>query len=523
MKHMKRIVGFMLALVMLLTLTVTVFAEETYTITISNKNTGYTYEAYQIFAGDLEVTTDAQNNTIKTLSNITWGSGVTDAGKNALLSFGKGGEEDPYEDAAALAAALTDSDAPAFAAEAAGYFAAAAGTADTPSNGGYTISGLEPGYYLIRNTAVPKTDSAYTGYILQVVGNVTVTPKSAVPTVDKQVQDETADAETGADNEGWGETADHDIGETFRFRLIADIPDEDAIDAYESYQLVFRDTMSAGVTFESIESVTVNGKSIDEAAGDVAGYTYDSNTNQDGTTSLTVTVANLKAHVTGSIRDAVVVVTYKAHLNKKAVIGDRDDNKNTVYLEYSNNPHSETTGKTVEDTVYVFTYELVNTKVIGGAAAGTTPTPLNGAGFKLKNAEGKWYKVDASTKSVSWMDNEADGTEMRSGQDGKFTFSGLDVGTYTLKETTTPPGYNTCSDVTVVIGAVHAETDDGASSAITINGESGAVGVSVENYPGSHLPSTGGMGTTIFYVAGSVLLIGAGILLVTRRRMNGDK
>ena len=167
MKTMKRMAGVLLALVMALALTVPAFAEGTYSITINNSATGHTYEAYQIFTGDLSE---------KTLSNIVWGSGISEAGKTAL------------GDAAAKAETLkTEADAKAFAKDVAPYLTTAAGSANTVTGGKYVISGLAAGYYLVKDkdSSLAGGSDAYTEYIVKVVSDATATPKSDVPEVEK--------------------------------------------------------------------------------------------------------------------------------------------------------------------------------------------------------------------------------------------------------------------------------------------------------------------------------------------------
>lgn len=518
MRSVKKMISLLLALAMVLAMAAPAWADTTtYTITIINSTADYTYAAYQIFAGDLKVDD-------KTLSNIVWGSGVTNEGQEKLLRFGK--EAEAYANAAELAAALNELNATAFAKEVAKYLSEEpTGTSTGPSNDTYTIEGLAPGYYLIKNTSVPSygsNPSAYTNYILQVVGDVTVRPKSAMPTVEKQVWDEIDNAETDA-TDHWGKTADHEIGERFQFRLIATIPNDPVIDTYGSYVLEFYDTMSAGITYEiGSASVSVKGATAEQPQ-DITGcdILYTGVNSKD--MYLTITLPDLRKQITGSLQGAKVVVTYNAYLNQWAKIATNDNqkngNKNTVYLKYPNNPNdSRSTARTVEDTVYVFTYKLDNTKVIGG-----TSDPLQDAGFKLKNATNKWYKVDESTKMVSWVDEKDDGTEVISDASGKFTFSGLDAGTYTMVETTTPSGYNTCQDILVSISATHQEINGGASTTITIDNEEGKVGVIVENHLGTTLPSTGGAGTTLFYIIGGALAVGALVLLVTKRRMDNEE
>ncbi|MCI7727229.1 MAG: isopeptide-forming domain-containing fimbrial protein [Clostridiales bacterium] len=502
MKHMKKLASFLLALTLVFALAATAGAEEetTYSITINNSATGHTYEAYQIFTGDLNGTT---------LSNIVWGSGISVEGKTAL------------GDAAAKAETLkTEADAKAFAKAVAPYLTTAAGSANTFSDGKYVISGLAAGYYLVkdRNNSLVGVDDAYTSYILKVAGNVEVSPKSAKPTVDKQVHDETADAETGA-TDGWGETADHAINESFQFKLIATLQADTDFDAYSTYQVVFTDTMSDGVTFESIASVTVDGIGLNAEQ-----YTSTATTGQAGG-SWTLTISDIKA-VSGINLDdgADIVVIYNAHLNEIAQVNHgtgNTTNKNSVYLEYSNNPNGEGMGKTAQDTVWVFTYEVKNTKV--DATNSDNKTPLAGAGFKLYDSTGTTeigLIYDATLSAYRPVKTGETAEEMKSADStGVFNIKGLDAGTYVLKETTVPEGYNKCADTTIVIKADHVENSGGDSATTTLSTDTNVTNT-IENKQGSTLPSTGGMGTTLFYVLGGILVAGAVVLLVTKKRMN---
>lgn len=506
MKHMKKLVSVLLTMVMVFAMTATVFADETYSITINNSAEGHTYEAYQIFTGDLSGTT---------LSNIVWGSGVSQAGQTAL------------GDAAAKAETLeTEADAKAFAKEVSQYLTTAAGSASTVTDGKYVISGLAAGYYLVKdmNGSLTDKDDAYTSYILQVVGNKEVNPKSAKPTVDKQVHDETGDAEDGA-TDGWGESADHAINETFQFKLIANLPADTDFDAYETYKVVFTDTMSDGVTFESIESVTVDGVTLTAEQ-----YSCTAEAGQVGG-SWTLTINDIKSISGVDLSDgADIVVIYNAHLNESAQVNHESGNttnQNKVYLQYSNNPNAGgegELGKTPEDIVWVFTYEVDNTKV--DATDSANKTPLAGAGFRLYDSTGTTEIGLIYDETISAYRPIKDGeiaVEMKSADStGVFNIKGLDAGTYVLKETTVPTGYNKCADITVVISATHAE-DTGGTSATTTLDNSSTVTNTIENKQGSTLPETGGMGTTIFYVLGSILVLGAAVLLITRKRMGAQR
>jgi LPXTG-motif cell wall-anchored protein len=256
-----------------------------------------------------------------------------------------------------------------------------------------------------------------------------------------------------------------------------------------------------------------------------------------------LTIADVKT-ATGTAIDltkgAVVEVIYNAHLNEEAVVGTIDDNENTVYLEYSNNPNAEggnDFGKTPEDTVWVFTYKVDSTKYADKIETGKE---LPGAGFTLYTTTDGTTKgnpvklVFDATKKVyrpaSAAEIAADAnaavktvvTEMTSDEDGKFHVIGLDVGTYIMEETNVPAGYNKCADITIEITAVHEETDkDNAETIITMKKDNVAASqVDVVNKSGTVLPETGGMGTTIFYIVGGLLAVAAVVLLITKKRMN---
>lgn len=227
---MKRIFTLMLALMMVLALSVTAFAAGPYTITINNSAADHTYEAYQIFAGDLET---ANGKTV--LTNITWGSGVTAQGQAAL------------GDAAAKAESLTtEEDARAFARAVAPYPTNPAES--TAGNGTYTIANLDSGYYLVKDkdNTLTNADDFYTAYLMKVVGNMTATPKGDKPSLDKQIKHN----ESGE----WGVVGDNQIGDTVEFRTITKVPNTAG---YTKYDYIIHDTMSAGLTSNVTSSADV--------------------------------------------------------------------------------------------------------------------------------------------------------------------------------------------------------------------------------------------------------------------------
>ena len=509
MKHIKKLASLLLVLVMVFALATTAFAEETaYSITINNSAKDHTYEAYQIFTGDLSGTT---------LSNIVWGSGVSEAGQTAL------------GDAAAKAETLkTEADAKAFAKAVAPYLTTAAGSANTVTDGKYVISGLAAGYYLVKDQDGSLTGDAdaYTEYIIKVVSDTTATPKSSVPTVEKKVKD-TNDS-TGVTSD-WQDSADYDIGDSIPFQLKATLANN--VSSYTTYKVVFHDTLSKGLTYNNDAKVYIGGT-------ETNGFTVTATVNADGTTTLTVSCDDVKA--LGAGNSSVITVEYTAKLNENAVLGSAG-NPNKVYLEYSNNPNksesgeNHETGKTPEDTVIVFTYQTIINKV------DSENKPLTGAAFKLeKLIKGKDGAADTWTTVKEFTVDETTTS---------FTFSGLDDGQYKLTETKTPAGYNTIDPIYFVIEATHdvtadaptlktlnayltdtngnkqTEMKDGESVNIdlgTVDLTAGSITTTVVNKSGAQLPETGGIGTTIFYVLGSILVVAAVVLLVTKKRMSAS-
>ncbi|MCI6084334.1 isopeptide-forming domain-containing fimbrial protein [bacterium] len=498
MKHLKKLAGVLLALAMVFTLALPAFAEETtYSITINNSAEGHTYEAYQIFTGDLSGTT---------LSNIVWGSGVSEAGQTAL------------GDAAAKAETLkTEEDAKAFAKEVAPYLTTAAGSASTVTDGKYVISGLAAGYYLVKDQdgSLTGDNDSYTEYIVKVVSNTTATPKSDVPTVQKKVKDinnSTDDAMTD-----WQDSADHDIGDSVPFQLKATLADN--VSSYTTYKVVFHDTQSKGLTYNNDAKVYIDGEETD-------GFTVTATVNADGTTTLTVSCDDVKA--LGAGNSSVITVEYTATLNENAVLGSAG-NPNEVYLEYSNNPNkSESgdneTGNTPKDVVIVFTYKTIISKVTKNpdydpeVEGSKEYIPLTGAEFTLE----KYNKETNKWEAITVVKND-EGTT--------FTITGLDDGKYRLTETKTPAGYNSIDPIEFTVTAEHDVLSDNPALTslsgnattgeltFTSNTTEGSLSADVVNKSGSTLPETGGMGTTLFYVLGGGLVLAAVVLLVTKKRM----
>lgn len=512
-----------LTFVMLLALAVPAFAAGTYKITINSSTAGHTYEAYQIFAGDLSGTEGSY-----VLSNITWGSGVNGTELLAALrgdaSLGSifGSATSAADVAQAMDNIGDDSDtAKAFAAVVGQHLAAVAGTS-TPGTDSYTITGLDAGYYLVKdkNDSQNGENYAYTRFILEVVGDVTAAPKTGIPTVTKKVKE---NVKFGAE---YNDVADYNIGDQIPFKLTGTLPSN--YGDYASYQYIFHDTLSAGLTYNGDAKVYVEGTLV-TSGFDVA----------FSAPALTITFANLKS-IGGATAAAgsTITVEYTATLNASAVIG-QTGNTNAVYLEYSNNPNpggGGNTGETPVDKVVVFTYELDVTKVDGAE----TTKFLGGAEFKLTNADGKYAQVDANGKLTGWANEDDPNTTLTSdAATGLFKVIGLDDGTYFLTEVKAPTGYNkleSAIQVVITAGTVHntewiSDNTSDALRTLTVavdSGEAkdgvlstGTVAITIANNKGATLPSTGGVGTTIFYAVGGVLMLGAVVLLITKKRIGG--
>lgn len=503
MKRVKRVLALLAAFALVLAMAVPAFADgATYTITI--KNSVGTYEAYQIFKGDL-----AGN----VLSNIEWGTGVTEAGKTA---FGK-------MTAAEVAKTLdNETAAKAFATEISKYLGTASGEGKTE------ISGLSAGYYLIKNQSVNDGSEAYTDFILEVVKNVDITPKGQKPTLEKQIKH----------NDGeWGVVGDNQIGDTVEFRTITTVP---ITTGYTEYLYAICDEMSAGLTSNvtATSGITIKIDDGEELESSYYTVTVDPKT----ANKFSVKVDILKAIEDGKIKEGDKLYTYYTGvLNEDANVYDKGNQQNTAYLQYSNNPHDTTKGETPHVTVYDWTFkmnvqkidgadkekELKDAKFVlsknGAVDLGTidengTPTKTENLIKLVYDSENSTYRVaTASDKNITYVMTA-----------GNITIKGLDDAVdYYLYETKAPAGYNRLTEpVKFKINATYDETGDSCTAVSTKVGDKAAVTglkVSVENNAGTTLPSTGGMGTTVFYVVGGGLMAVAVVLLVTKKRMENKR
>ncbi|NLD88292.1 MAG: isopeptide-forming domain-containing fimbrial protein [Clostridiales bacterium] len=533
MRHIKKLAGIILALVLAISLTATAFAA-TVTISADTIITGHKFTAYQIFSG-------REDNGV--LSDIAWGDGISSANFLAALKADTtyGNLFTACNNAADVANVLSDNNTNTALANQVAKLAEnnKTGAGVDLATGANTMA---DGYYLIVDTTTDVGEGdAYNAALLQVVGNIDIAVKTDVPSVEKKVKEDDKYNQDGGYGAGYNDVADYNIGEEVPFHLIGRVPD---MSRYDTYKYIFHDTLSAGLTPPAASGIKVYlsaDKICDDNDTDIT-----SNFSVDVTgQKITVSCDNIKV-ITGIAQGNYIIVEYSAVLNANAEIG-LPGNLNTVKLEYSNKPDqsgsgdTDNTGETVEDKVIVFTYELETNKVDGQ----NPDTKLEGAKFVLLNADkSKVATVDINGKLTGWVDLPAEGADwaadsiLTSDVNGLFTVAGLDDGTYYLREIEAPAGYNILTaDVEVIITAETANgqdwTDGLAQNALTglsatADGEPGARSRTVDiGYPsiiiannsGSTLPETGGIGTTIFYIAGAALVVAAIVLLVTKRRM----
>lgn len=642
MKRMKKIASIVLAMAMVLAMSIPVMAADNHPhkITVTQNTddkTEHTYEAYQIFAGDLAEIDVAEGKKEKVLSNIIWGSGVK--GDNLLAAL-KGDKElgsyfaecknasdvakvlagDSFESSTVAKATLTDT----FAGIVEDNLSTTIAGTETGA-GNVTIPVIGSGYYLIKDKddSVNAANGAYSRFMLEVVGDATANVKSEVPHGDKKVYTEGTD---GTFVPGEGNYAS--IGSHVSYVITSEVPNHVG---YEYYYFIMNDKLSKGLTFDGVSTltVTVGGRELRQNGENVVDPEYYIYTGDqaDGYT-FRLAFENIKDFTVGD----EIVVTYSATVNDQAEIGSTG-NPNEWTLKYSNNPDESSRtdgtrpglpldevngpfGETPKELTLTYVTELDITKyanevaedhllagaeftltgtsrqvvlknveyyeasddgtyylLTNGAYTETAPTGTDyveiGVGTAdttrgyikvgdnyvvpddVKDYEGETlYKLvkgtaekyaDVNTKYEKKTDTttgykDADvSIELTTGTDGKISFKGLGAGTYTLTETVTPEGFNTLDPITFTIGFEAPEKvntgDESCTWTITgwpedqngnpgVTNTNGIFAANIINISGSLLPSTGGIGTTIFYVVGGILVVGAAVLLVTKKRMS---
>lgn len=517
-------------------------------------NATHSYAAYQVFEGTMSG---------GTLTGIAWGSGIN--GESLLTelksdsAFVEEGSNifDSCSTAEQVAEVLSgyadDSDVVKAFAQAAGKNLTEV-TSGTYSAATGKITDLDTGYYLIKDASAVSGNGAATSFMLHIVEAdasipLTIEVKSAIPTLEKKVlensyagnnDDSAANSGKYTYGDGYNDVADYSIGDAINFRLYGTVAEN--YGDYSTYYYAFQDSYADGFDLVDKDSdgdfdesdiiVTVDGTVITsgfEVAIDETNHTF------------SVVFENLK-NISAVTEDSYIIVEYQAKLNSDAVIGN-NGNENEAYLVYSNNPNQggdtdsdgdgkpDETGETPKDKVVVLTYQLEVTKIDGDSSEA-----LTGVEFKVKNSDGK-YLTAANGYVTGVTDDESLAAVFATDVNGKFSVVGIEDGAYTLIETKPLDGYNKIADKDITITAVTESGQNWTGStapltSITLsdgNSEAsgnlteGSVALTVENHKGAVLPSTGGMGTTILYVVGGVLVLGAGIALIVKKRMKNEE
>ena len=568
MKNLKRMLAIMLTCIMALTLGVVTginaFADDpaTYKITITPQDEeDHSYDAYQIFAGDLSD---------NILSNIVWGSGVKEEGLTAALAASDAfGTTNPFasvKSAEDVADVLADANTNYTTAEkdalldtfcqflAEGGFLADTATASTgeaESDGTYVLSNLAAGYYLIDDTTdVAGTDSSKSRFMVEIVKNVEVTAKTTLPTLDKKINEGTGVSQNTAS-----------IGDDVPFILTSKVPD---MTGYEKYFFIVNDTLCSGLTFNDDVIITIGGKAIED-------YTVSESNGE-----IKIVFNDFIQYL--DQKDAAIEITYSAKVNEGADTTDAG-NPNTASLTYSNNPNVTPKGDNEPDDddddvigetpdAKTITY-VTNVQINKIDEAGK---PLKGASFKLTgtakfahetteglyipDAAGTYYllkdgkftttaptdatkaKYASTTTKYKFITDSDKIKEAKaivltatSDDDGIVSFPGLGEGEYTITETAAPNGYNKLKDdITLTITATLSDTDGCEWSAsvtptakVSVDNDTTLIEFDVENHQGTTLPTTGGIGTKLFYILGSLLVIGSAVVFVTKKRMAAAK
>lgn len=479
MKHLKKLASFLLVLVMVLSVTTTAFAEEggeTTTkgsITITNALGGETYNAYQILY--LE-SYNAAEKIYAYKANSAWEEWLRT--QRDYVSVDSQGYVTWVEgaDAAAFAKAAKD--------QLTGK--TVAGSVTPTADGSATISNLQLGYYLVDSTVGALCELNTTK------PSVKITDKNQIPTIEKKVQE---------DSDGsWGDVNDADIGQTVKFKSTIS-----AKPGARNY--VVHDKMDAALKFDSVTSIKVGDTTLTVGKD----YTV---ANTGLTDDCTFHIVFTEAYLNSITADTDIVINYTAKLTSDAVADT--GYVNDTWLDYGNNQHTE------HDTTTTYTWKLPIYKY---HKDGETKKALAGAEFILYKGteENREYAQVDNGKLTGWTKEKAKATTLVSDAKGMIAVEGLDADTYYLEETKAPDGYNKLAG-SVKVEISHTVTDEGAHMTHTLKQDTTDVGkVEIENKSGTELPSTGGIGTTIFYVLGSILVIGAVVLLIAKKRMSASE
>ena len=474
MKALKKLMALTLTVLLVLSLSVAAFAAGEGSITVDNPKTGETYTAYKIF--DVTYSDDRSAYSYTIQGDSDWFSTVDVYAKSegSGLTLTKVGDTNTY------VVTTTDAfSAPKFAAVLKEAVAGKTGTTlAAGTDGTVSISNLELGYYFVASSSGALCNLTTTN------PSVTIHDKNDIPF-------EKTDDQTSAD-----------VGQTVNYTITGKVPD---YTGFTAYTYLIADEMSDGLTFKKDVKVTVGG--VDKTSDCTVSYDVNSDANKF---TISVPVLDKQYEIGAEIK-----VTYSAVVNEKAVAKVE---RNKATLTYSNDPTTSETTETTPEEEPVYSAKIVIDKY---AANVTDPSKkLAGAQFilyKLDNggAAKQYYKWNETDKKVEWDADKTKAAVKTTDENGAASFDGLADGTYYLEEIVAPAGYNLLKDpVEVKVDGTNATVTDTSSLTVTKG---------IANQTGAVLPSTGGIGTTIFYVLGGLLVVGAAVLLVTKKRMSSAK
>lgn len=568
MSRLKRVITLIITAVLMISLMVVneteAYAADTYTLTINDAQ-GHGYEAYQIFKGTLSSDNE--------LGSIEWGDGIKGSefltALKAVTGFGTPNAFATCSNAEDVAKVLANNtlfnakdSLDAFAKVADKYLDSTKKITGTKSAGKTEFTGLDAGYYMVKDVSnVSGTDDSKSRFILNISENTAIDSKPSKPTIDKNILEGTTKVKNNTAS----------VGDIIQYQLDSVVPD---MTGYNQYYFVVEDTMSEGITFNQDVTVTINGTTL---MADVD-YKIEMESVIDVGTKLTIRFLNfLEKQKSNAGKD--IVIKYSGTLNEKAVIGSAG-NPNTVNLSYSNDPthvydgkpdegkpgDGDVMGKTPDSKVITYTLKIKLTKVDG---TNTTQT-LTGAKFSIsgesykvgmisgeiyqKDSAGTYYmlkdgtyttvppttstedKYDSTTqkyKKIVTVDKTTSKEDINKAgyvdSNGIITFDEIGVGKFKITEDVAPDGYNKAAPFDIEISAdlsdptnpvFKAKIDDGTATEIPSDG---IITYSVKNNKGIVLPSTGGIGTKIFYIVGGLLVLSAVVLLITRKRMDKER
>lgn len=458
MKTIRKAIGLLMVLALTVTLSVTAFAAGGGSITVENPKDGETYTAYRIF--DVVYNEDQSAYSYTIAADSQWLAAVQGYAGVTLSDAVTDGDGNTFY-------IVTKNDsfsAAAFAKALQDALEGKRGIELSLADGKASATGLDLGYYFVSSTNGALCNLTTTNPA------ATIYDKNDVP---------------------FEKTADDisvEVGQTVAFVITGKVPDTTGFD---TYTFEISDAMSSGLTFNKDVQVYVDGSLLEDH------FTLKNIPAEEGATGFVLSIDVMQLQ---ELTGKQIKVTYSAVVNEDAVSVIQE---NDAKLKYSNDPTDSSKFTTIPDEVKLYTAKIVIDKF----ETGNEDKKLAGAQFVLMNGNSEFYAYDASTETVSWVAEQKDATVITTDDLGSGAFIGLEDGTYTLKEIKAPAGYNLLTN-TIDITVAGSDSDD---TTLTVE-------AAVANNTGSQLPSTGGMGTTVFYILGVSMMVVSAVLFVIRKQ-----